>query len=402
VPAAGLALALRIVKRVLLACVLGGVACGGPAPRLPPDLTGVSERFAPSAAPIGQALGMAVPPGLLGASTLARLQSLGAGLVRTDFVWTRIEPRQGGYDFAAYDALVDAARARGIAVLGLLVYNSAWAEGGEFSPPDPDPFAGFAEATAGHFRGRVAAWEIWNEQNLGFRFWQPNEDAAAYGALLAAAYPAVKRGDPDATVVLGGLNAQGVATPGEDYLADLYFARPDLGRSYDALGFHPYMSYPPQAPPEQTGAGERSVALKVARLRAMLEHYGDGAKPIWLTELGWAVYGVVDEAAQARFTVRAFAESLAAGADRVCYYTLDDGAHPEAFPPEDAFGLYRNDGTPKPALTALQSLIARDPSARLTEDRSAGAERRYHFAGDRASFTLRFGTDPASDPSYEP
>jgi hypothetical protein len=56
--------------------------------------------------------------------------------------------------------------------------------------------------------------------------------------------------------------------------------------------------------------------------------------------------GTVDEATQARFTVRGAVEAMAAGAERVRFYTLDDGPNRTAFPPEDAFGLYHHDGSP--------------------------------------------------------
>lgn len=374
-------------------------ACGGArSPKPPPDLSSVQPAFHPSQATLGQAIGVAGPLPMTPA-TLDRLQASGATFVRSDFLWEVLEPQQGAFDFAKTDAAVDAIRARGLGVVGILAYNVAWATptGDDHAPPDPDRYAAFVEATARHFAGRVAAWEIWNEENLGFRFWKPTEDAPGYAAVLERAYAAVKRGDSHAQVILGGLNAQGLSSTGEDFLADAYFAVPNLGQSFDALGFHPYPRYPPQAAPEADASGDPSLPRKLARMQAELGYFGDGSRPIWVTELGWPVYGTVDEGAQARFTVRSAVLALAAGADRIAFYTLDDGPNPSAFPPEDAFGLYRSDGTPKPSRDALAQLIATDPSARVVDDLSDANNRAYRLSGDKGKFVVRWPIDPTGD-----
>jgi hypothetical protein len=396
------------MRRVALVSLIW-VGCGGgpPARKPPPDLSPVTEQFAPSKVPLGQAMGLSAVLALGAdpsrAADLDRLSALHAGFVRRDFLWSQLEPQEGAFDFAGEDAAVDDSNARGLATIGILAYDVAWAApgGDPYAPPDPDKYSAFVEAVATHFRGRVAAWEIWNEENLGFRFWKPAEDPAAYAELLARAYPAVKRGDPAALVVLGGLNSQGVSSTGEQFLADAYFARPDLGRFCDAIGLHPYAFYPPQTPPEQSNGADLSLGLKLARMRALLAYYGDAAKPIFITEYGYPVYGAVDEAAQARFLERGAIEALAAGADRFAIYTLNDGPNPTAFPPEDAFGLVRNDGTPKPAYGVLAALYGLDPSAVLTADESSGDQRRYRFAGASKRFTVSWITSATSDPTIQ-
>jgi hypothetical protein len=386
------------VSRALAVVALLAACSGAPARKPPPDLSGTVEKFAPSTVPLAQALGLSVHLSLSDAAARAGeldgLRMLGTGGVRRDFTWSAIEPRPGQRDWSAQDAAVADSALRGLATLGILDYSAPWANaaGNEYAPPDPDQFAAFAEAAAAHFKGRVAAWEIWNEENLGFRFWQPAEDPAAYASLLAKAYPAVKRGDPQATVVLGGLNWQSLNEPTETFLEDAFTARPDLASFFDAVGLHPYPDYPPQLAPEAATATVRPLGLRLARVRALLDYYGARPRALWVTELGWPVYGSVDEAGQARFTVRACVEALAAGADRVFVYTLDDGPDPTAFPPEDAFGLRRNDGTLKPAFTSLTALIAQDPGGVLVGDDSAGPVRSYRFAGAR-TWHIRFATD---------
>jgi len=368
------------------------------APKPAPDLSTVVETFAPSKTPIGQAFGFSWHPrlGADNSADLDRLQQLGAGAVRWDFSRSDIEKTPGTYDFAAWDAAVGDLAARNIATIGLLNQNG----GDENAPADVDGFAAFAEATARHFRGQVQAWEVWNEQNLGFRFWKPAEDPTGYGVLLARVHDAVKRGDPAARVVFGGLNSQGLSSTAEDFLNDAYFAHPDLGSSYDALGIHPYPDYPPQHAPEDTVGLDRALGLKLSRLRAMLVYYGDADKGLWVTEYGWPVYMTVDEAAQASYCARAAIEAVATGADRVMLYTLDDGPHPTAFPPEDAFGVVRNDGTHKPAFDALAQLVGHDPTAVLVEDRSTATMRTYVFAGAQKRFSVSWTLTPGAPLVY--
>ena len=97
------------------------------------------------------------------------------------------------------DFCVNQARARGINVLITLWMTPGWANGepGNLVPPtNPQDYADFARWAAGYWRGRVAAWEVWNEPDPNQSFWQGTIDQ--YAGLLRASYPAFKAGDPEA------------------------------------------------------------------------------------------------------------------------------------------------------------------------------------------------------------
>lgn len=398
---------MRNARRHRLSVLVAGAAvasaCASPSPKPlpPPDLSSVAESFAPAKAAIGDALGIAGQLAFDGSRTaqLDRITALGVHLTRRDFLWADLEPAAGRFDFAAEDAAVDESRARGVVTIGILAYDAPWAspDGDIATPPDPQKFAAFVEETTRHFAGRVDVWEIWNEPNVGYRFWKPREDGAEYARLLAAAYPAAKRGNPSATVLLGGLfyHFEGIVTDAVTFLEDAFTYDPRLGRWFDVAALHPYPHYPPQAAPEADDGHEAPVGRMVARLRALLTYYG-APKPIYVTEYGWPVYGTVDEATQARFTVRGAVEAMAAGAERVCVYTLDDGPNPTAFPPEDAFGLYRHDRTPKASARALTTLATIDPSLTLSADHSAGGLRRYLWSSSATLCEVVFAVDGAT------
>lgn len=383
----------------LMALLVVGCGGGKPKPLPPPDLSTVQPKFAPAQATLGQALGLANQLSFDGATRgaqLDRVAQLGVKLVRRDFLWADLEPSAGAFDFAKEDAAVDDSVARGITTIGLLAYNTPWAApGGDVdAPPDPQKFAAFAEATARHFAGRVDAWEIWNEPNAGWRFWHPREDGGAYAQLLVAAYAAIKRGNPRATVLTAGFyyHYQGVVQDAIGFVEDAFTAVPDLYKSFDVLALHPYTRFQSAAPPESSDAQEVPVALMVSRMRALLDYYGARSQPIWATEYGFSA-AVVDTSSEARFLVRGTVEAMAAGAERVCVYTLDDD--PNAVPPDNLYGLFAHDGTIKPSGRALKTLAAMGASLKLTTDLSSGALRDYQLGDGATKVDVVFATDGA-------
>jgi hypothetical protein len=100
-------------------------------------------------------------------------------------------------------------------------------------------------------------------------------------------------------------------------------------------------------------------------MSGVLDEAGAQPLPIWITEIGWPTTTDDPAPQQARYTVRALVVAALGGADGVFLYTLSDGPHPDAFPPEDAFGLvgyhanWADGQTPadKPAFTAVKALL---------------------------------------------
>ncbi len=158
-----------------------------------------------------------------------RLRAMGVQAIRLDFRWITLEPvgpPLHDYVWAQQDREVRAIRTAGLRVLGILGYGhpdysiaggEAYRRGQKpsgpfgvgdpqyYPPDDPRTFARFASDVARRYRSDVIGWEIWNEENGGWRFWEPKEDPLAYGRLLCTAHGALKRVDPEAPVVFGGL-----------------------------------------------------------------------------------------------------------------------------------------------------------------------------------------------------
>jgi polysaccharide biosynthesis protein PslG len=220
-------------------------------------------------------------------AVLDKLRAAGVEWVRIDTGWSGIEAARKGDRNAWYlrmvDFCVDEAHKRGLKVLVTLWLTPGWANGGRSDkapPTNPQDYADFARWAAAHWKGRVAAWQVWNEPDPGQPYFAGT--LAEYVALLKAAYPAFKAGDPNALVVLGGPSSND-----DGWISQLYA----LGAkgSFDVLATHPYQGIA-DAPPEHPDDGNRWWFTHLPAVRQVMLRHGDGAKPIWFTEFGWSAH----------------------------------------------------------------------------------------------------------------
>jgi hypothetical protein len=345
---------LRVRFRSLLAAAAATaatLACAAPAQAVE---TGVVET-----------LGQTVP-------TAHKASRLGAGWVRVWALWQDLEPARGRYDqqlVGAMSATVAALKARGVKVLVVVHRAPPWASGGRggIAPPsDPATFGAFMRGLAERLPG-VDAWELWNEQD-GPEFWLDGPEPAAYAALLKAAYPAIKSVQPDDVVVTGGTAGNDM-----DFLQELY----DHGAqgSFDAVGVHTDTACLTNGPGryyrDERGRVGRYTFSAYREVHAVMSAHGDGAKPIWMTELGWNSQSTrhrscntgaragkkrlgVSEARQARFLTAAY-RCLASDPFVTVglWFGLQDIRDSEH---ARGFGLYRSSGKAKPAARAFKRL----------------------------------------------
>jgi hypothetical protein len=216
-----------------------------------------------------------------------------------------------------------------------------------YPPKDPDAFAAYAADLARRYP-QIEAWEVWNEPNTSF-FWRPAVGVAAYRNLLGKTYLAVKAANPKAKVILGGLSPGNTASVADsvaaaDFLSLIYQA--GGGAFFDAVSYHAY------------GAGAIEDWLRDALLgiRYVMDMHGDLGKPVWITEMGCYTEGPgsVTEVWQAEYLrqARTFLSRIPY-LERVYWYTLQDAS--ESTDPEANYGLFRADGSPKPAVKAFSA-----------------------------------------------
>jgi hypothetical protein len=295
--------------------------------------------------------------------------------VRMTVPWDELEPDRPGRLDARWVSDVDYAVARlrraGVGVIATLadrVPYWASADPSKRRGPSGEPrydtryrpsrfadYARFAGWVAARYGPRgVHVYEIWNEPNLR-GFWPSGPDPREYAHMLVPASAAVRRGDPSATVLNGGL-AQSDAR----FLAGLYAA--GAGRTFDAVAVH---SYPAGDPREcrlrGDGRGYRDQLCGLRDARRVMEEHGDEAKPVWVTELGWSTArpGGVSEREQARLVAAAM-RLLASDYPWVTVASVfnlrnDYWMRDEPSSVEGNFGLVRTDFGPKPAYSAIKA-----------------------------------------------
>lgn len=345
-------------------------------------------------------------------------QQAGVGWNRWVFYWNEIERSPGVFDYRPQDATVAADNAQGLRILGILMGTPVWSSGdaatasailapqpgqrshptaadeetrllsaaspiirpppGLFDPvfsdgsdtPGPGKainpanfWARFANQTASRYRGRVHAWEIWNEPDFPataetgwFGFWSGTVDD--YARLLKVAYLSIKAADPSATVVMGGMMhfVQPTFFPGVLSVLRADPSASEQGFYFDATAWHWY-----------SRAG--FLWEKTFWVKRHLGQQGMAAKPIWVTETTLPVCGdvIVDQRFsctvgssrgtpeyQAAFVIQAIAYGRAAGVEKIFIFQLYD----DLLGPGEYFGLVRNNGVPRPALAALSRASA--------------------------------------------
>jgi polysaccharide biosynthesis protein PslG len=343
---------------LLLLCLLA-LACLAPAGRAARSRT----AQAPPAHPLGglniAGLEYDSTPGQATRS-IALARALHAQVVRVDLPWAVLEPRGANlidpHALAFTDRLVADAASAGMRVILFADSSPCWASSAPASllracipgrsstanawpPANPTDYAALVGYLANRYGSRLAAIEVWNEPDQAneLHFAGPDKPRR-YAAILRAAYPAIKRSDPQLPVLAGSLvGSNGV------FLRSLYAA--GIKGYYDGLAVHFYH-------------------LTLASLRSIHEVQlanGD-TKPLWLDEFGWSSCYPLRRTQQEQSCVtqatqgtnlanlfRSLARTPYVAAEVV--YKLQDS-------PGESFGSLTSTGAHKPAFAMLSGVLA--------------------------------------------
>ena len=234
------------------------------------------------------------------------VKDIGFSWTKQQIIWRDIETSKGHYEWGQLDEVVDHLYHQQIRIMLSVTKSPRWATPSgldDGTPANAADYGDFMAALASRYRGKISAFEIWNEENLasetGGRI-----NPAFYVQLMKAGYLGVKGVSPGSIVVLGALAPTGVNDPNVAvndliYLEQLYKVNGGEVRAYfDVLGSHPYgMSNPPDTlwsegklGPERKYYNDDSFYFRFRRFEqqyAVMQRYGDGAKQVWLSEWGW-------------------------------------------------------------------------------------------------------------------
>lgn len=197
--------------------------------------------------------------------------------------WATVQPK-GGEDWVFEDDIVAARRLPGFGLFGNLESLPAWVPRAEqpkvpawgcqfpvFTDATLAPWTDYVRRVSRHFAGRIDGFEVGNEPHI------TGTTAAQYVKVLKATYPAIKAGNPAATVVgLGGMIV------GDPLIAECL--KLGAGAFCDAISIHGY-----NLTTWATVDGPERLQAAVRELRGLLKAAGaDEHLPIWDTESGTA------------------------------------------------------------------------------------------------------------------
>ncbi|MCD6290550.1 MAG: cellulase family glycosylhydrolase [Anaerolineae bacterium] len=259
---------------------------------------------------------------------LQLLKDAGFNWVKQTFDWKLIEGAgPGQFDWSHADRVVQQVNEKGLRLLARVSLDpeaKIWAGP---PPQNVDAYADFLFALASRYRGRIHAYQIWNEPNLAREWGGKRPNPAEYAIMLKKAYAAIKRADPNAIVITAGMAPTGtdneIAMPDERFYDELYQAIGGSGDGYfDMLGVHAAgYKAPPELDPAEAAAnkplygGERFFAFRhVEDIRRIMERYGDTNRRVVILEFGWTsdpihpeyAWHAVSEEEKAAYLVRAY------------------------------------------------------------------------------------------------
>jgi hypothetical protein len=245
----------------------------------------------------------------------------GIEAIRTPIIWPAVEPKNGEYNWAAFDPIVEEAARQGLTVLPFVIATPKWVAkkettlpintarqrqayttflrkvverykpGGQFwhehSPAviraekerqakGPDYELPGAQLRPIAKPVPIRTWQIWNEANF-FYFAYP-VSPHDYAKLLKLSSPVIKRAEPGAKVILTGLFGKPTAgakrgMPAARFLEGLYKA-PGIKAAFDGVALHPY-------------------AIDSEQLEELVEELHEvtvanhDRVPLYITEMGW-------------------------------------------------------------------------------------------------------------------
>jgi hypothetical protein len=211
---------------------------------------------------------------------LELLQRTGVRMLRISFGWDGIETEKDQYDWLFWDDFVKmAVDEYGITLIPYICYTPLWnstsQDPGTFwrSPPkDYDEFGQFMTDLVNRYKGRIKTWELWNEPDIEW-YWMGDQEG--FTRLLKTGSDAVRRADPTATVVMGGIahDTGWFRRLLRDHQAAQYV---------DVFNMHNYYETWADHPLEDIGPYINEVAEIVQR-------YGEG-EPVWMAEVGYSTH----------------------------------------------------------------------------------------------------------------
>lgn len=329
------------------------------------------------------------------ASTVESVKKLGMNWIKQQVRWSDIEPNPGQFNWDWLDGIINDANKAGLYVMLSVVTAPEWSRansgGGTHGPPDNyAEFGQFIGQLVDHYKYKIQAIEVWNEQNLD-REWQSPEGLkpADYVELLKIAHQEIKSRDPNVIVISGALSPtggwvepDGRVTAIDDFAYFQELLNVGLLNYADCVGAHHNgINFPPDKDhdegyddPPATFRGPFDNPHHSWSFKSTLQGYYNmmgGQKKLCVTEFGWATsegFGGTPPGfefandnsleEQAEWDVQAFQLQREWGTTWIAYLWNLNYANLSRNPqdPNVPYSIVDFDGVPRPAYNALEQM----------------------------------------------
>jgi hypothetical protein len=236
-----------------------------------------------------------------GASTAPRMSQVtsqtGTKWLREEFLWSKIEPTQGTFDFSRYDNFMQVAAQAGEHILVVFDGTPSWA-GATYNtiPSDPTAYATALAALVKRYGPHGSFWTqnatltadpISTYELVNEPYYSSGDNGdynpGRYANLVKAATTAGRAADPTTRYLLSAeTTGQQVGTTWINWIDALYHAVPDLNNYFDAVAIHPYG----KDVTGLSGIGDNQLR-RTELIRRLFVNHGASSKPLWITEIGW-------------------------------------------------------------------------------------------------------------------
>jgi hypothetical protein len=329
------------------------------------------------------------------ARDLTLAKDAGFHWVKQRFEWRNIEGKnKASFEWDEPDRIVDAIGQTGLRIIARVDNQPKWAASsvtwpGSGPPDNPKDWSDYLTALATRYKGRIQAYEIWNEPNLDREWGNKKPDPGAYTSMLKSSYQAIKAADPQALVISAGMSPTATnddhAMPDLDFISAMYAA--GAKDSFDLLGVHAagFKAEPCADPgqvalsPELTNNNPGPANLKriyafrhAEDVHDLMIQQGDTTKQMAILEMGWTTdarpgsqyaWFAVDRDQQAKYLVGAFQCARQLWQAWMGVMTVIYIPDPSWNQQQEQYwwSITNPDGGPRPAYTALKGFLATSP-----------------------------------------
>ena len=296
--------------------------------------------------------------------------------VKQTFAWSDLEPQPGRWDWRQADRIVGEVADRGLSLIVRLGQVPSWARKADRKlahdapPEDISRWSDYCSIVAQRYKGKVAAYQIWNEPNLSREWGDQQPEPAAYVTLLAACSEAIRAEDPTAILVSAGLaptgNHDDSAMPDDIFLDHMY--RNEFQQYIDVVGVHAPGYAAPEIGPDNEEAQQRWFTFRrIEDLRKIMLNHDDAARQMAIMEFGYTTEQInpdykwfsVSEDEQSEFLERAYEYAIANWRPWVGLVTLIYLPDPAWLPEDEEFWwsiVEPDSGLPRPAFFTVANM----------------------------------------------